>query len=114
MYPIFEGTAIHMGRVTGSAANCTDLATFTLLTTSQELVAANGDKLFFGGSKESGTVMMIDWTDPDLSFEILGLTITGGTGRFENASGWLALSAESISGGAFTIEGEISTLGSNK
>jgi hypothetical protein len=94
---MFEGTATHLGYHTGSAFNCVDLATFQLLTTSQEVVAANGDKLFFSGSIGDGTVMVIDWADPDLSFEILGLTFVGGTGRFENASGWLDLSSEALS-----------------
>jgi hypothetical protein len=111
---MFEGTATHLGYHTGSAFNCVDLATFQLLTTSQEVVAANGDKLFFSGSIGDGTVMVIDWADPDLSFEILGLTFVGGTGRFENASGWLDLSSESIYGGSSMMEGEISSVGSSK
>lgn len=113
-YPMFEGTATHLGYHTGSAFNCIDLATFQLLTSSQEIVAANGDKLFFYGSIGDGTVIVIDWTDPNLSFEILGLTFVGGTGRFENASGRVDLSSESLYGGSAVMKGEISSVGSSK
>lgn len=70
--------------------------------------------LYVYGSEDDGTEMVIDWSDPNLSFEIEGPQFVGGTGRFENATGWCHRYAESLFGGAFIMEGKLSSVGSSK
>lgn len=116
VFPTWEGTGTHFGRLTGQTVNCIeDNVFFRLISHYSVLEAANGDMLYVYGSEDDGTEMVIDWTDPNLSFEILGAQIIGGTGRFENATGeWFSLSSPSIFGGPFTVVGEISSVGSSK
>ncbi len=77
---IFEGNATHMGNIIGSISSCFDINTFTLFNGEVVLVAANGDTLLIFGS-------------------INPLTIDGGSGRFEDASGWVNAEYEEIGDG---------------
>jgi len=115
-FPEWEGTGTHVGRFTGKTINCIeDRVNYRLISSTQELVAANGDILYLYGTEDDGIELVIDWTDPNLSWAILGAKIVGGTGRFDNATGeWFSLSSPSLFGGPFTIVGEISSVGSSK
>jgi len=107
----WEGTATHMGKVTGTNVNCFgpgDPMTRVLLAQGGAFKAANGDVL---NAFEAAPTLSIF---PDFSFEIGPVNFVGGTGHFENAVGWYHLFAESIFGGAFTMEGQISSVGSSK
>ena len=75
-----EGTATHLGRYTMTFRAEIDLTT-RLGESRETWVAANGDSLFTTGSGEATP------TDPGI-LSIAGTeTITGGTGRFEGATG---------------------------
>lgn len=83
-----DGEARHLGRLTEFSTRCavqffppTDppFVNFNLRTT---LTAANGDQIF--GSMEYAET---PFTPPDVEARML--QITGGTGRFAGASGWL-------------------------
>jgi hypothetical protein len=115
VFPESEGTGTHVGHFTGKTVNCIeDNISYRLISHYNVIEAANGDLIYVYGSEDDGTEMVIDWADPNLSFEILGAQIVGGTGRFENATGELVLSSPSIFGGPFTWIGEISSVGSSK
>ena len=80
-YGWIEGTASHLGRVTGTTEHCSQGATYGdgLMT----LTAANGDELYASyGNGVSGF-------DPDeaVYFYADDWEITGGTGRFVDATG---------------------------
>jgi len=115
MFIEWEANATHLGLHSGSATNCFGPGPIPgrpLLSHSSMMVAANGDVLLgFGSAAEDGTGLIIY---PDLSFELGPVPFIGGTGRFEGASGWYRVVAEHMLGGAFIMEGEISTVGSNK
>ncbi len=87
---IFEGNATHMGNISGSISSCLDLNTFTFISSLTTIVAANGDTLLI-----TGTI------DP--------FPIDGGSGRFEDASGWVIADYEEIEDGVFSNDwnGEI-------
>lgn len=83
-----DGEGSHLGRLTNFSARCavqffppTDppFVNFNLRST---LTAANGDQIF--GSMEYA---LTPFTPPDVESRML--QVTGGTGRFEGASGWL-------------------------
>jgi hypothetical protein len=89
-----EGTATHMGNIIGSISSCIDPTTNPATIFNGEVVfeAANGDLLYiFGGSNP--------------------LEINGGTGRFENATGWVNSTFELIGTNPLTfsetMDGEI-------
>ncbi|MBW6492369.1 MAG: hypothetical protein K0B15_14395 [Lentimicrobium sp.] len=94
-----SGNATHMGKVTLTFAFCTGgppdpaipNSIYTFAASSFELIAANGDKLFLyngGGAAILGTNVPPDYvTDYWTSIAI----VTGGTGRFEGASGELQM-----------------------
>jgi len=76
-------------------------------------VAANGDAIFMRGSPVQDGTQFISY--PDGTFELFPYTVTGGTGRFENATGWF----HTYGGGALTgsgpirLVGQISSVGSS-
>jgi len=84
---LFWGVMSHMGKVTGYTANktCDWLDQVTLHITSDEVTyAANGDEMW-----SDGDITIHFPTDGSTIATITGgSTITGGTGRFEGASGW--------------------------
>jgi len=81
-----SGNATHLGLSGFSDSQSVDLSTFpttgcALVTNSGTLTAANGDELFF---TQNGTVcLQQDGTLPGH----FALTLTGGTGRFQGATG---------------------------
>ena len=116
--PLFlewEGTSTHMGRMGGSATNCMGPGAYgsrPFLSHSTTMMAANGDLLYSHGSAAGdGTQMVIH---PDLSFAIVSAPLVGGTGRFRDATGSYNLYGDNIAGGAFTLEGWISSVGSSR
>ncbi len=64
-----EGTATHLGNITGSVSSCIDPVAGVIFNGEVVFVAANGDELYFF---QSGP---------------LAFDINGGTGRFEDAMG---------------------------
>lgn len=112
-FPVWEGTALHLGHYTATTTNCMRAqpdGSYLLLLHATEIVAANGDRLWVYGTQEDSEVVVY----PDLSFEIIGPSFVGGTGRFENVQGSYHLYAESLMGGDFIILGEMSSVGSSK
>jgi hypothetical protein len=101
-----EGTASHLGSFTAVSLDIVDLATATG-TGTLTLTAANGDKLFTttaGGEEQ--------FIPPNLSLVRTVATITGGTGRFQGATGTFTLRyrleidfQSATSTGAGTFEG---------
>ena len=80
-----SGTASHLGRFTYEYQGTVNLLNGQGLG-SAELVAANGDRLF---AELQGQGTPIE--PPDIHRVVETYTVTGGTGRFANASGSLAL-----------------------
>ena len=77
----YEGTATHLGSFTAAIVDVVDIATATA-TGTMDLTAANGDVIrttTVGG--EDG------FTPPNIGSVLATATITGGTGRFANATG---------------------------
>jgi len=119
-----EGTATHLGRfesvwtarysfilVNG------DLIPTEYLSHSTIYTAANGDELYTGGCVDKGTEYFPE--EDGLSFFMTGVSIVGGTGRFEGAEGYydfLVKATEGLPfpGGTWELEGEISTVGSTR
>ena len=93
-----SGNATHMGKVSLTFDFCTagppdpniPGSFYTYAASSSVLIAANGDKLFLYGEGSSGIIGRTD-DHPDYVTDYWrgNITITGGTGRFEGASGEL-------------------------
>lgn len=116
----FEGTGTHLGRFSGTATNCMDLSglpeVIRIKSQTTRMVAANGDVLLSQGTADDDPPIGL-MLDPLVSYSIGPSLITGGTGRFENASGWYMLSGDysmGPQGGDYSIEGEISSVGSGR
>lgn len=109
-----ENNATHLGHITTTATNCFLIqsdGSYLLLVHAQTFRAANGDLLYGFGTADGGTEIIIH---PDMSFDIVHALFAGGTGRFSNATGSYDLHGESTQGGAATIDGWISSVGSSK
>ncbi|HEU0293325.1 MAG TPA: hypothetical protein VFR47_11355 [Anaerolineales bacterium] len=76
------GEATHLGRYTVSYEVEVDLPTGTGTGLSAQYVAANGDTLFAEGSGQATPT-----DDPTVFVVVETFTITGGTGRFDGATG---------------------------
>lgn len=76
------GQAAHMGQVTETESNCIDFATLSLTQGQLTLTAASGDRVEadFEGSAS------LDPPPPNAEFACTW-TVTGGTGRFDGATG---------------------------
>jgi hypothetical protein len=100
-----HGTASHMGAIDASLSSVQDVtcnlsfATAILTTTvAGQIVAADGDKIFYTGADEINVINLLTNAGP--SGPITGVwTINGGTGRFEGATG------------SFTINGSVAFAG---
>ena len=77
-----SGEATHLGRYTVTYEVQVDLPTGTGSGLSAHYVAANGDSLFAEGSGQATPT-----DDPSIFNVVETYTITGGTGRFEGATG---------------------------
>jgi hypothetical protein len=77
-----SGEATHLGRYTVTYEVQVDLPTGTGTGLSAQYVAANGDRLFAEGSGQATPT-----EDPSVFVVVETFTITGGTGRFADATG---------------------------
>ena len=109
-----EGEATHLGHFTKTGIILIDVISMTV-TGIFTLTAANGDELFLIGTGDA--------SPPSIHQEtVLKVTVTGGTGRFNGATGdWTEVSdfafpfgETSVDPYAATLEGAISTPGANK
>jgi hypothetical protein len=115
-----EGTSTHFGRSTTTFTNCMGEGEFLqrpLLAQFATMRAANGDLIFAQGFADDPDMpfsFIVDYSD--WSWETQNMRIVGGTGRFENATGWWSCSGDNIAAprSNWTCEGEISTVGSGK
>jgi hypothetical protein len=93
-----SGTATHMGRLTWSSSHCTEMPPsepppyFVFERSEMTFVAANGDELYVEGTGAQNDPL--DETDPQPMTLVMYCTITGGTGRFANATGWFEMRGE--------------------
>jgi hypothetical protein len=100
----FAGKLSHLGDTTGTATQITFAPDYVSFTIDITVIAANGDKVF--------AVLEGNFIDRNGDSEGT-FSITGGTGRFDGASGEGTFL--SFDGGATAqIDGEISTVGSGK
>ncbi len=81
----------HLGRSEYSVFNCWTAA-FEFVSQTGQVTAANGDQLFWYGSAEMGTVAVIDFVE--LTYVMGPFWFTGGTGRFEGATGHFSARGE--------------------
>jgi len=115
----FGGTATHMGRFLGTATNCMDYSgppVVAIMSQTTIIQAANGDLLFAQGTVGDDPPIELVF-DPGVWYMIGPSLVTGGTGRFQNASGWFMLRGDysmGPGGGDYIIEGRISSVGSSK
>jgi len=103
------GTATHLGQFTGTSVDNVDIAAATS-TGTLRLTAANGDQLFAttaGGEDQ--------FVPPNVSHVTLVATISGGTGRFADATGTFTIRfiqtidfVAATSNGPGSFEGQIS------
>lgn len=86
-YQVGEGEATHLGRFTTTMQFCG--AGFDYTNGDGVFIAANGDKLFIKIPSEGviGHILPYDHHFYELQFQD-AFSFNGGTGRFENASGW--------------------------
>ena len=77
-----SGEATHLGRYTVSYEVKVDLPTVSGTDLSAQYVTANGDQLFAEGSGQATPT-----DNPSVFVVVETYTITGGTGRFEDATG---------------------------
>jgi hypothetical protein len=106
-HPTAEGTATHLGTASFSAEeviNACDPQRPPQITSSFVIVGANGDEIH-------GSIDVELFTNPDGSAAAVGpYTLTGGTGRFEGASGggtWTVTFASFTSPAFVTADGTI-------
>ncbi|HEY9117651.1 MAG TPA: hypothetical protein VIN11_07480 [Roseivirga sp.] len=114
-YDDISGSLTHLGNVEGGYAdlsNCRmrqkDGMPFLLVDASGLFMSANRDTLLYEGQ------LWFSLTDPSLSTS--EFTITGGTGRWENASGYFAGLFEPLEDGTlfFAVDGYVTPPGKNK
>jgi hypothetical protein len=91
-----EGEMTHLGRTMFSSRHCIGLPFQDMRGGTAVFTAANGDKLFV--SAGAGTFEITKYT-PQLIVEEGVYTITGGTGRFQDASGSLNVTCFVAPGG---------------
>jgi hypothetical protein len=115
-----EGTMTHMGRIASTFTNCMGEGLFLqrpLLAQFATSRAANGDLLYSQGlAADTDMPFSFIVNYSDWSWETRNVRIVGGTGRFENATGWWGCSGDNILAprSNWTCEGEISSVGSSK
>ncbi|MCU0234091.1 MAG: hypothetical protein MUE90_08705 [Thermoanaerobaculales bacterium] len=77
-----EGRISHLGRVTLTTAHCSTLDGSAAVAGEATFTAANGDQL-------RATFTAVTVAPPPLIVQEADFVIVGGTGRFEDATGWL-------------------------
>jgi hypothetical protein len=101
-----SGIGTHVGRYTLVGSETVDLGALTVTNGSLTITAANGDTV---NATYSGTIL------PGLTGYVVSGPITGGTGRFAGATGYLTLNGTFdplTFTGSDVITGAISTVGS--
>ena len=119
---LIEGNGTHLGHFTGVTISCgapTSPTTLQFSRVDVVLVAANGDELWTSMDPANPAIATITSFEPPIPFIIKGAGIvTGGTGRFAGASGYM----NTVTTGAFfdpnpnvtTVDGMLSSPGSIK
>jgi hypothetical protein len=108
----------HLGRSNYGYVNCWDADFETILYQTGSVTAANGDELFWDGPGEGGwEVWAVDWEAG--TYTMGPLSFSGGTGRFEEATGAFVSFGDAVLGesgwtGTEHWEGVISSVGSAK
>jgi hypothetical protein len=101
-----EGNATHLGRIVQVEQWCWNGTQADLGARTLTIIAANGDELY-------GTPISVEWSS-FFTFEEL-VSINGGTGRFENATGefrqWVEISRDENPMGGDLIFGSFSVSG---
>jgi hypothetical protein len=94
-----RGTAAHLGRVSVEQSHCTQIDIFsmpmpaTFVDGRMVITAADGDELWV---RYTGSFVYTPGATPDVGVSVIdyaSMTIVGGTGRFEGATGTLSGSA---------------------
>jgi hypothetical protein len=80
-----SGTGTHIGKYTFVATECVNLATFAVTDGSWTITAANGDTV---SGEYAGQAAPAPGSACDITYDVEG-PVTGGTGRFEGATGHL-------------------------
>ena len=109
----------HMGKAKYRFWDC--WGDFGILFYHGKVVAANGDELYFSGP-EGGEweIFEVDWNADPVPWTFGSMAITGGTGRFENATGsfiawgWSAFDPDIGWYGPENWDGMISSVGTSK
>lgn len=102
-----SGTATHLGRYTMAASETVDLVAMTVTNGVFTLTTANGDTV---NGSYSGTIL------PGLAGYLVSGPITGGTGRFADATGTITFNGTfnpRTGTGSDLISGAISTVGAS-
>jgi hypothetical protein len=105
------GTSTHLGKFTTVQSHCAAPPSLAFTNGEFTLTAANGDQLF--GTYEGDFLPL----EPPLAAIDGAFTVTGGTGRFEGATGGGdASGVQNLATGVATValDGTISSVGSNK
>jgi hypothetical protein len=79
---VSEGRMSHLGRMTLTTSHCSTLDGSAAVGGEATFTAANGDELW-------ATYTAVTVAPPPLIIQESDFVIVGGTGRFENATGWL-------------------------
>jgi len=101
-----SGTSTHLGDFTMTASETVDFASMTVTNGTVTLTAANGDTV---SGTYGGTIL------PGLTGYLVSGPITGGTGRFADATGTIVFKGTfdpATGNGSDVIGGSISTVGS--
>ena len=107
-----SGTGTHLGRYTFVATECVNLGSLAVTDGSWTITAASGDTL---SGRYSGQAAGVPGSLCDITYDVEG-PVTGGTGRFEGASGrlrWLGFANLCTGELGDEITGTISSVGSN-
>lgn len=114
-YDDISGSLTHLGNVEGGYANLFNCRMgerngmpFLLVDATGQFMSANGDALNYEGG------LWFSFMDPTLSGS--AFTITGGTGRWENAKGYFAAIFQPLDDGTllFRVDGYVTPPGKNK
>lgn len=113
-----NGKGTHLGNYTGGNTSCVHLVTGTFSSIDATFIAANGDELRAEMDPlNPGQIIVFDLTTLELVI-VGGLNVTGGTGRFDGATGKIAFRSDALIGvpgsAVLTLDGMISSPGSIK
>ena len=107
-----SGEGTHLGRYSFRASECVNLASFAVTNGSFTITAANGDTV---RGSYAGQAAAVQGSPCDITYDVQG-PVTGGTGRFQGATGHLRWKGfANLCAGTLgdEISGTISSVGSN-